>query len=291
MNPRNPIKNMDIRQKTRRIDSEEKLVNYIRTQLGEPMVTVDVSPEQILQCIDDSFIKFSDWALAGMEDMLFIIEVQKDIQDYILDDRVKSVIGASFADGVQGYGNSSGSSISLGDFGTIGVGYVPYVDGMGNVSSLTSFGTVAGGTSGVAGGIAGNTANTNNGIESIWASMVQRDIYQKLFSSHISFDYNESNHTLRLFGDVQGPVVIEAAIEYIPNPIYDLAYNHAWIKSYSKNLVKRLWGQQVGKYSQSLIGGATINYDRIISEAQEEIDKLDEDLMSKYSPALGIFSA
>jgi hypothetical protein len=38
-----------------------------------------------------------------------------------------------------------------------------------------------------------------------------------------------------------------------------------------------------GKYDQALVGGARINYDRLLSEAQQEIQTLNEELLTKWS--------
>jgi hypothetical protein len=121
--------------------------------------------------------------------------------------------------------------------------------------------------------------------------MVNAQVMQNLFGKTISYDFNAMTHVLRVFEPLTAPIVIHADLEYIPDPEYDDAYNHPWIKAYSLALTKKIWGSNVGKYSQSLIGGAELNYDRLISEAQEQIDKLDEELLEKYSGPLGIFSA
>ena len=61
-----------------------------------------------------------------------------------------------------------------------------------------------------------------------------------------------------------------------------MIFNESWVKDFAKAKSQLLWGQIVGKYSQSLVGGATINYDRLISEAQADIEKLMEELQEKW---------
>jgi len=121
--------------------------------------------------------------------------------------------------------------------------------------------------------------------------MVQSQTNTSMFGQSISFDFNSQNHILRIFEPILTPIAIEASIIYVPNPEHDDAYGHAWIKAYSLNKTKLIWGQNVGKYSQSLVGGASVNYDRIIQEAQEQLQQLEEDLLEKYSAPLGIYSA
>ena len=69
----------------------------------------------------------------------------------------------------------------------------------------------------------------------------------------------------------------------------DFIFNHPWIKRMSTAKTKYIWGSNVGKYSGSIINGATINYDRIISEAQAEIEALTTELKDNYMEPLGIY--
>ena len=69
----------------------------------------------------------------------------------------------------------------------------------------------------------------------------------------------------------------------IANEENDLIYNHEWIKAYCIAKTKEIWGSILGKYSQSLVGGAQINYGDIKSEAQSEIEKLEQELLDKWS--------
>ncbi len=291
---RNSPANINLSQRSRKINSEEKLLNYILTQLGAPLITVDVTEEQILQNIDNTFDKFIDWAYDAQQHQIFIIETTEEIQDYMLDERVREIYDISIADTTTSYANYAGGGISLGGFGVLPINYVPYVDVEGNVSSLERGGGLGGGATGVAGGVTGpHTGGYSSGdkMNMAYAAMVDAQIAQNIFGQSISYDFNSQNHILRLFENVTGAVAIEAALEYIPNPDHDDAYGHIWIKDYALNLTKRTWSGNVGKFDQSLIGGANINYDKLFNEAQSELDRLEIDLLEKYSEPLGIFSA
>ncbi len=295
MADRNQPNLVNIKQNSRRINSEDKLVDYIKTMLGADLITVDVSDDQIRLAIDDTFNKFSSWAFDAQQNQGFVIQARSDIQDYYIDDRINAIYGISIADSTTNYNSSTSGGISLGGFGQIPVNYIPYVDMEGNVSSLEQgFGQGNYSATGVAGGVAGGPATNGNAgerLEIAYLTMIESQTMQGMFGASVAFDFNASNHILRIFEPISGPIFIEAAMEYRPNPDYDDAYGHQWIKEYALNLVKFIWGQNVGKYSQSLIGGAAINYDRLLSESQEALAKLDEDLLNRYSEPLGIFSA
>jgi len=294
MADRNQPRVVNQKQQSRRIDSEDKLINYIRTMLGEPMITLDVSDDQIGLLIDDTVRKFSDFAYGGEQRLAIIVEGKYDTQDYILDTRVQAVLSVSWANslGASSYGAGAGG-INLGPgWGTIGVGYVPHITMQGEVSSLSVGGAGTGGCNGTTAGVAGGVSRGTrmDGVTNAYASIAQRDTLQALLGRGVNFEYNSNTKILRVFEPIAGNFVIEASVEYVPNTEYDEVYSHPWVKDYAVAMTRRLWSTVTGKYSQSLVGGAEINYDKMQTEAEQMIEKLDEDLLNKYSEALGIFS-
>lgn len=291
MGDRNQPQVVNQAQRSRKIDSEEKLVAYVRTMLGEPMVQVDVSDNQILLLIDETIRKFSDFAYGGESRVAFVIEGDENIQDYRMDPRVQAILSVSFGNSLGSGMWGNGGAINLGPgWGTIGVGYVPHITMQGEVSSLEGIGggSCATEVSGVAGGIAKGTAMDN--MSNAYASLAQRDTLQSMFGVGANFEYNSNTKVLRVFERIAGSFLVEAAVEYQPNPVYDEVYAHPWVKDHTVALTRRLWSTVTGKYTQSLVGGAEINFDKMQTEAEQMLEKLDEDLLNKYSEALGIFS-
>jgi hypothetical protein len=292
MPTRNQHKNINPEQDNRRINTEDKLINYIRTMLGSPMIDVEVTDTQIQMIIDETVRKFSDWAYGGEQSVIFEIEAKNDIQDYRLDERVQAIKSVSFGTSL-GTVAQMNSGYSMPIFGSIGVNYLPHITLQGEVSSLASggFGSTSGGT---AGGVAGGPNSGNSGLSSMvdaWVTRSQVDTMNALNARGVNFEFNSNTKILRIFEHYEGAFIIEAAVEYIPNPEYDEVYAHPWIKQYALEKTRYLWGTVTGKYNQSLVGGAEINYADMKSEAQEKLQELDEDLLNKYSEALGIFSS
>ena len=270
MNPRNDIPFIDTEQRDRRINSEEKLIHYVRTMLGEPLIKVDVTDEQIKYAIDNAFRKFSEYAVDGQDHWVILLNVQENVQNYILDERVKAIREISIARGLSNIQSSNGG-IYLGALGTIPIGYIPYVYPTGETSHLERTGNLGNfSTVGVAGSVDGKS-NALGSIESAYAYMTNSAALRDLFGQTIEYHYNSGKHILRIFSKISGTIAIDAEIEYIPDPKYDDNYGHVWIKDYVVALVKKMWGNNVGKYSGTLVGGSSINYDRLISEAESEI--------------------
>jgi len=297
---RNTPRPINITQQDRRIDSEDKLVKYIRMMLGEPLINVDVTDDQILLIIDDTIQKFSSWAYGGEQKIGFIIDTDLDIQDYILDPRVQAVTGLSIGGGLGDYALTvnSGDGITLGGgWGTIGIGYVPHITMQGEVSTLVGGGAggfMDGSVDGTAGGVAGGPGSgmtASDRFAQAWVMRAGNEAMQTSMQRGVNYEFNSNTHILRIFEKVSGPVLVEASAEYVPNPEHDDVYSHPWVKDFALANTQLVWGKLVGKYSGSLVGGTEINYDRLISEAQSDIETLNEDLLNKYSEALGIFSS
>ena len=99
----------------------------------------------------------------------------------------------------------------------------------------------------------------------------------------IHFKWDSIKRTCRILGDInQSILIIKGQSRYHVDEEFDLIFNESWVKDFAKAKSQLLWGQIVGKYSQSLVGGATINYDRLISEAQADIERLIEELQEKW---------
>lgn len=97
-----------------------------------------------------------------------------------------------------------------------------------------------------------------------------------------NFKWDSIKRTLTLDPDTFGEVIVVGEKAYDVDEEFDLIFNESWVKEMATAKSQLLWGKTLGKYSQSLVGGAEINYDRIISEAQTEIDRLNEELQEKW---------
>lgn len=80
--------------------------------------------------------------------------------------------------------------------------------------------------------------------------------------------------------------IIECYTSINPNVYADL-WNDRWLKEYATALIKRTWGNNLKKFSgMQLPGGVLLNGDKIYSEAEEEIKKLEDEMESRYGGVL-----
>ena len=105
-------------------------------------------------------------------------------------------------------------------------------------------------------------------------------------------------HMKRLFidwawGSSQAPVgtVVVAESYVIVNPeVYSKVWEDRWLKRYATALIKKQWGSNLEKFSNlQLPGGVTLNADKIIEQAEAEIQALEEDMENSYGGVLEFY--
>ena len=95
-------------------------------------------------------------------------------------------------------------------------------------------------------------------------------------SNRLYIDYNASKLTAGEF------IVIECYRKLDPTDMTDI-YNDMWLKRYATSLVKYQWGENLSKFSgMTLPGGVTLDAERMMTEANEEILRLEEESRLNY---------
>jgi len=232
-----------------RLNTKAKLVDYVKSQLGYPTINIEVNDYQIGQIIDDTVQKFTEYAYGTLEGSV-IVQIN-GMGEYDMPETMTNLIKLS-----------KGSTSNLTNFSAnFGSGYVP------NLWSEQYF------TGSLTGGI----------IPGIVAISTTKAILDKFFADDIVYNFNHLNKKLQVLENYTGGAVLHYQYEYLADDNNDLVFNHEWVKNYTKAKVKELWGTTTGKFDQALVGGARINYGDLKSEAQQEIEKLDEELLNKWS--------
>lgn len=217
--------------------------------LGEPIITVEVTDDQISQIIDSTIQQYTEYAPHACQDTV-LLEI-KGKGDYPVPERITHIIKLS-----KGY---------VGSIANFNANYGP-----GLVPDMWS-----------------NQFFTSNYLGSVVATVTSISNIQattnKLFGDEISFHFDPYKSILRVFDDYAGPVFLHYIFRYIPDDTCDAMFDQEWVKKMSIARTKHLWGSIMGKYSATLVGGAQINYADIKSDAERELDELREDLINKWS--------
>jgi len=109
-------------------------------------------------------------------------------------------------------------------------------------------------------------------------------------NGHQGFRYNRLNNRLYLDANwatdfILGDYIIVQSYRAMDPTTWSKVYNEPWLKHYTTALFKRQWATNLKKFSGiQLPGGVTLDGDKLYSEAIDEIEKLEQDLMTKSAP-------
>jgi hypothetical protein len=77
-------------------------------------------------------------------------------------------------------------------------------------------------------------------------------------------------------------IIIECYRKLDPDTFTNV-YNDIWLKRYVTAQIKRQWGSNLSKFNGvTMIGGVTLNGEKIFTEAQTEIEKLEKEIRDSY---------
>jgi hypothetical protein len=238
------------------VNTRDLLHTYIRSTLGEPIITVEVSEFQIDNIIDSTIQKFSDYAAGGENYKLLLIPLTPGVLDYKLDDRVKAVMFVKLKSNGFTYQFPGGLVITPDNF--FSMAFLP-----------------------------------TGGMDVVTVAAIQSkvDMIQQYFDIEVDWDYNDNTKVISFYKDPaeNGPhMLMKVMMEYVPQDT-DMIYNHQWVKDYCVAKTRLQWGNNTGKYDATLINGSKINYADMKTEAIAEIKTLDDELLSKWSAPLGLY--
>lgn len=234
-----------------RITSKAALVNYVKEQLGYPVINIEVPNTTIAQIIDDAVNRFTEYSYGVLEDVI-VLELHGK-GEYALPDTVTNIVKLS----------KGGGSNVLNFNVNFGAGLVP------NIWSEQFF--------------SGSGSITGNIINNLMSISANKSILEKYFGDDVNFTFHHLAKKLHVLDEYKGPAALHYQYEYLANEANDFVYNHEWVKGYCVSKTKFLWGTITGKFDQNLVGGARINYADMKNEAQTEIDYWNEQLLTKWS--------
>lgn len=122
-----------------------------------------------------------------------------------------------------------------------------------------------------------------------YMSMERIALMQELFVGKQLIRFNR--HTDRLYIDMDwaanvssGESIIIDCYKTVDPATYADVWSDRWLRKYCTQLIKRQWGNNLKKFTgMQLPGGVTFNGEQIYQEADEEIRRLEEEMINTYS--------
>ena len=240
-------------------NNRQKLIDYARRKLGEPVIELNVDDDQLQDRLDDALQLFREFHYDGVERTYLKHQVtQENIDNEFIPapNPIQAVTRAFVFSSL--FNNSIfnfPARFSMAHIGTLG-GFAtrPFI----NLAQLD--------------------------ITKRWLELAQQILnpekpirFNKL-TNKIFIDMNWKEEV-----QVDEFLIFEVWVVVDPEAFNEV-WDEAWLKSYFTALVKRQWAGNLSKYEGiQMPGGVTFNGQQLWDQAEQEIEKLREELDIRWS--------
>ena len=257
--------------------SKATLKTYCLRALGFGVIDINVSDDQVDDRLDEALQYFAQYHYDGIEKMYLKYQItEADITRAATNttttatDSVDNTVTASF-----GEGN----------------GFIPMPQSVVSVLNIFPF-----------------SDKTTNNMFDIRYQLRLNDLYDFSSTSIIHYDMTMKHldmlehmlvgekpirfnqHQNRLYIDMDWAndvstgeyLIIECYRKIDPDSFTDI-FDDIYLKRYATSLIKRQWGANLSKFSGvAMLGGVTMNGETIFSQAQEELQRLEEQIQLSF---------
>ena len=258
-------------------NTKAALKEHCLRSLGKPVIEINVDDDQIDDRIDDALQYFAQYHYDGVERMYLKHEItQAEI------DRAKTDASATATDKVDGSITATWKE---------GKNFIPVPDTVLAVVKVFDF-----------------TDKHSLNMFDVRYQLRLNDLYD--FSSESILHYEMTmrhldfldhilvgekpirfnQHQNRLYIDMDWSndvnagdfIIIECYRKLDPTTYTDI-FNDIYLKRYTTALIKRQWGANLSKFEGvQMLGGVTLNGAKLFEEAQQDIEKLEEQIQLAY---------
>jgi len=231
---------------------KQGVYDYCKTMLGDGMIDVELDPVHYETALNRALSVFRQRSDNSVEESYIFLNLQPDVNEYILPQEIQQVR--------QIFRRSIGSRTGGGTGGTV---FEPFNLAYANTYLLSS---------------------TNmGGLLTYELFAGYQELVGKMFGSFINFTWHPESRKLVIQQRprTEESVMLQAYNTKPDTTIIQDVYSGQWIKDYSLANCKMMLGQARSKFGQIAgpQGGGQLNGTALISEAQQEMEKLIDDLM------------
>jgi len=260
------------------ITTRETLKQYCLRALGKPVIEINVEDDQVEDRIDEALQYFAQYHYDGVERMYLKYQVTADDvtrarSDETLStvtDTADSTVTASFKEGKN---------------------YIPMPSNVMSVVQIFPF-----------------TDKAALNLFDVRYQLRLNDLYDFSSTSIIHYDMTLrhldmldhilvgerplrfNQHKNRLYIDMDwandidaGDFIIIECYRKLDGSTFTDVFDDIFLKKYLIQLIKRQWGQNLSKFQGvAMLGGVQMNGEQIYSQAQDEINKLEEQIQLSY---------
>ena len=256
------------------LSSREQIINYAMRKLGAPVVEINVDYQQAEDRLDEALDFFTERHFDGVERCYFTHQVTATdiVNGYITTNTLPPI------DGPTGNGPDGTDIVSVvrvlrfGGSNSINMFNVRYQWALNDVFGINR-------------GLGGGGAEPLAGYDSFRR---YNSLIQDFFSPDKSITFSKVTNRLRLDMDWSAEITageylcIEAYAALNPQ-VFTEIFNDRMVKKYFTALLKKQWGMNMLKYDGiQLPGGVSLKGGEIYQQAEQEVEKLEEEIRGQY---------
>jgi len=235
--------------------TREQLKDYCLRRLGSPVLHINIDNDQLEDRIDDALQYYRDYHYDGSERTFYRHSVTQADRDNKYITMPEDFIGVI---DIMDIGDSSVGTNSL-----FNLRYQMHMNDLFDISAANMAPYVM----------------AMRHVETIEEIFVGKQLYR--FNQHINQLHIDMDWEYDI--EVGTYVVIDGYRVVDPN-VYSGIWGDRWVLRYTTALIKRQWGENISKFANmQLPGGVVLDGVRILQDANSEIDKLEEEMISSYS--------
>jgi hypothetical protein len=234
--------------------TKDSFKEYCLRKLGKPVIEINVDDDQVDDRIDECLRYYWDYHFDGSEKIYYKhqIDANNVVDKYIT--LPENIIGAVRVFPI------ADPSIRSDDLFNI-----RYQIALNDLYSLTSVSMVP-----------------------YYMAMEHLSLISELLVGQQPIRYNR--HKDRLYVDMDwtkvnvGEYLLVEAYEIVDPDVYTEVWSDRWLQNYCTAKIKYQWGSNLTKFTgMSLPGGVQFNGEKILGDAQQEIEKMEAEMISSYS--------
>ena len=247
------------------IANRVEFIDYIRRNLGEPVIELNIDDGQVEDRVDDAIKYFHLHHYNGTVKLFTKHTItQADIDNEYI------TVANPVQDVIKVYQNRAGAFS-----GGSGLFSQEFQFHLNNVETLTGGSVLAGDSS---------FGMIDFAVSSSYLSLIESNV-----TAEKTFMFNSTQNKLYIMHNwatefsVGEIIVIElwSQVDPVANPE---VYEDKFLIDYATALIKRQWGANMSKFDGVVLpGGITMNGRVILEDAKQEIEKLEEEMLLKYS--------
>ena len=234
------------------------IIDYVRMRLGDGLIDVELEQAHYEMAINQALIKYRQRGQNAVEESYASLQLLPETQEYILPKEVQTVRAVYR----RGIGSVTGTTASQ---------FEPFSSGYLNTYMLVA-------------GRVGGLVNYELFVD-------YQKLAMKMFGGFMNYTFNPTTKKLTIVRkmpyqganpplDQQESVLLWMYNVKPDQMIFNDTYAFPWIQEYAYSFAKRILGQAYSKFSTIAgpQGGTTLNGSAMVSEAQAEMDKLEQEL-------------